>query len=101
MCCPFLNQFWGSPGFQEIPIYVRYLSNKEIHSPLLSIERVIKMKTAFISRLFNPRSEKSITMESSKISEATTAEITPSETHDLNCHCLNWWNLNFLLDVWI
>ena len=98
MCCPFLNQFWGSPGFQEIPTLC---GNKEICSPLLSIERVVKMKTAFISRLFNPRSEKSFTMESLRNSEATTAEIIPSETHDLNCHCLNWWNLNFLLDVWI
>ena len=60
------------------------------------------MKTAFISRLFNPRSEKPITMETLKNLEAnTTTEKSPSETHDLNCHCLNWWNLNFLLDVWI
>ena len=95
MCCPFLNQFWGSPGFQEtLPL----CGNKEICSPLHSIERVVKMKTAFISRLFNPRSEN---VETSANSEATMAEIIPSKTHDLNCHCLNWWNLNFLLDVWI
>ena len=90
---------FGIPqGFQEIVT----LSNQQRNIlPLVSTKRVVKMKTAFISRLFSHRSEKSITMETLKNSEANTAETSTRETHDLNCHCLNWWNLNFLLDVWI